>query len=206
MEKIPEGQEFNYPILRFVEQDFIELVKIFSDNDLQPRIEIGGYKLDSLDEIKELKDRKVTNFEITGYNPLVQLIAYKSGLSLFLSDVDSTLQQGIKSKIEILFKKKRKMISNWDILFSDRIAIITIFACIGILIGKDIWLGTIFLIPIIVIWGYTYYNSLRKHVIVYLTKSTSNLTFWEKNGETIVVTIITTIIASIIAGLVLKLI
>ena len=208
MEKIPEGKVYNYPILRIVEEDFIELVKIFSENGLSPRIDIGGYKLDSLPELNGLKDRVITDFEITGYNPLMKLEAHKSCLILFLSDVDSVLQQEIKVKIEKFFREKRRIISHFDAIFSNRIIIIGTCGSIGIIIGKFGIIGVLFVIPICIILGYIIYNSLKKHTILYLTKPNNQLTFWEKNGETIIITaittIITTIIATIIAGLCLK--
>jgi hypothetical protein len=204
MEKIPQTRMYEYPVLRLVKEDFIELVKIFSDNNLQPRIEIDEFKLDSLSEIEKIKRRVITDFEITGYNPLIKLEAHKSCIFLFLSDVDDVLLQGIKSKIEILFERNKKILSHLDSLFSNIIFDIIICLGIGVIIGKYGTIGIPFGILVGIIWVYTYYNAKKRHILVYLNKSEADLTFWEKNGDLLIISTISALIATVAGGLFLK--
>jgi len=206
MEKISRGKNFKYPIARFVKEDFIDIINIFSENCKRNEFVIEDYKLNSIGDIDELPYKEAIDFKLTGYEPYITLQGYYSFTQLYLSDIDSVVQQGIKSKIDGIFNKNKSIWSYFEIFFIN--VIILLLAMGGILIGFSIHnIIVIFCgILLILLWTYSAYISLKKHVVFYPKRSINRISFWEKNSDLIIVTIIATFIASLLVGLILKII
>ncbi len=204
MEKIPRGKHYSYPISSFLKEDFVDLIKIFSENCETFEVVIDEYKLNSTNDIEDIPYKQTSDFEITGRNPYITLQGHFAFTQLYLSDIDSVIQQGIKSKIDESFKKNKSVWSYFD----NTVGAIALFASLigSISLVKFNIMGILVPIFLAILVAIVIYMSIKKHIVIYLKRSVNSQSFWEKNGDYIIVTIITTVIAGLLIGLVLKVI
>jgi hypothetical protein len=205
MEKLPKNEYFNYPISRFVREDIVELLEIFFTNCKRQELAIEGYKINSIEDINELPLKEAIVFKFQGYDPYIYVESHKFQCRLYLSDVGDVIQQGMKGKIDEIFKKNRSVFSYFAWVCRNVVAMVIIGAILGQLIIYSFSIGA-FLTGIMAILFITmYYISMNKYTIVYLKKSRADLNLWEKYGEYAIVTFIVTLIAGIVVYIIQKL-
>jgi hypothetical protein len=202
MERIPKSGQFNYSITRFVREDIIEIMDIFSDNCEKSDFVIEGYRLNSKEELKELSLKEAQNFKFKGCNPNISVDSSKNQSRLWLSDVNNTNQQGIKVKIDEIFNRNKSILANFESIFKSTIVMIIVGFVLGTLSQYNISISLVLGIIVFSFLYYTYHISTKKHTIVYLTKSKTDLNLWEKYGERAIVTLITTLVAGTILALI----
>jgi hypothetical protein len=206
MEKIPSNDHFKYPITRFVREDIIELMKIFLENCQKTVLVIEGYKLNSIEELKELPLKEAVNFKFQGYDPYISVESLRFQSRIYLSDTDNVTQQGMKAKIDEIFKRNKSILSYFESAFLNIIVMLGIGILLGQLSKYNLTATVILTIVIASCWFYSYYTSMKRHTVVYLTKSKVDLTLWEKHGEGAIVTFIITVVAGIFVYLLSKII
>jgi hypothetical protein len=204
MEKISKGKHFDYPITTFTKDGFIEIINVLSENCKQYEVVIEDYKLNSISEFDEIPYKESVDFKLSGYDPYITIQGYYAFTQLYLSDIDSVNQQGIKVKIDKIFEKNRSIWAYFDKLYANFFVMILLPFVIFFIFTKDNIVGILLAIIFVATAACTFYLSLKKHTVLYLKKSAKTLTFWEKNGDLIIATLIATFTATLLVELILK--
>ncbi|MDP3395674.1 MAG: hypothetical protein Q8S57_03250 [Methanoregula sp.] len=206
MKKRAKNESFYCPISRFVKEDFIELIEIFKTNCKRVEITVGEYELDSVDDIEKIDLKETSEYHLKGHDPYITLESIKFKTRLYLSDTQDIIQQGMKGRIEEIFKKKKSILSFFELSIRNAAIMIVVGFFLGQLSKYDLSISIIFGVMFCAFWFYMFYTSMNKHSIVYLKKSRNDLSYWEKNGDLAIITFVTTLIAGLLVYLFSKLI
>lgn len=189
---------------RFVREDIIELMEVFSQNCKRYEFIIDNYKFNLDDDFDKLPLKEATVFKFQGYDPYIYLESYGFSCRLYLSDVNNIIQQGMKGKIEGIFNRNRSVISYFRKIFFNFIAMGIIGFILGQLTLRFFSIGIVTTTITAILFIITYYFSMKKYTILYLKKSRNELNFWDKYSESAIVTFIVTVSAGIAVAIITK--
>jgi hypothetical protein len=198
MQQVPKSDLFRYPKIKLYKDDVQNIIELFnSQYGSTLRIQINGYLIDNFDEISKIKENTTNKFKISSITEGVSLELTRKYAYLYLSNSNEINQLGLKSKIDDILNKRKRIFN-----FLDSIWFYALFSLvIGILIGI-IWntLLTIMLFTLELIYLVVFISptSFISHSLIILDKNSQDLSFWRRNYEKIMIGIIIAVLSGII--------
>ncbi|KAF5052430.1 hypothetical protein DSECCO2_408920 [anaerobic digester metagenome] len=192
MKKATTGKHFKYPMCRFFKDDIIQIHETLTQNCSRVELTIEKFELESISELDIIPLYKASNLRLRGYDPYITFTLNNHSNELYISDDEDTALRGMKSKIEDIISQRKV---KYRYLFSWPAILI-----IGFVIGNisratfpphNISDSIINIVLVTILVTYFYINwrkNLRSYSVVYLKGSIHDLSFIERNSDSLIVT------------------
>jgi len=208
MEKIKKSISKIFPYVKLYRDDIDELIEILEENKFKDiEIRTGNYKLNS-SEIEKLKERKISNIQISAYDPFFISVELNSrygsnGARVYTSE-DSTIALGVIGKISQLFKKNRRFILTLTTTPWFALSVVMAGQILAILLKKFFDNTPLFITLLICSYAFFLFaffldsGYLFSKNLVILDYRIDRPNFWIRNKDKLLITLLTVILTALV--------
>ncbi|MBE9501872.1 MAG: hypothetical protein IMY87_05550 [Chloroflexi bacterium] len=210
MEKLKKPIRKELPYLKIYLDDLRSIYEVLKQHAKSIVIETEEYSVPSVDALKEVEVEEIHHLIIRSDNPYIHIDLLPQSASLYVSE-DSTYNRGILSEVEeILNRCKRR----WTSILTSTYFMWPLGLVLGMSIANAImdesalWSGVgLGLLAFYILWAvWAYRFTLNKHSTIMLRERRTEVGFWQRNRDQIVVAIIAALITFLLTLLVVILI
>lgn len=213
MERMPQPVSKHYRAVRLYSDDIEEIVKLLQEHCRDVSIEAGGYKVQCVDDLKDLKQPQVHDFKITAWaggtptlgtmlgGTYLALTLERADARFYMSKDDSVTTQGVFSRIDMILQRRMPRFGflarpfltklavgvGTGILFGDILGLLISNAVLGPKVPQLVGLSDIIsgvLGIILIVYGLIF--SRMSVSLVYLFPAHDRSSFWARNKEGII--------------------
>lgn len=229
VQRVAQRLDKNYPTVRLYFDDAIEMVELLQKHCERVTIEAEGYKLDTLEAIKEIVRDKFQRLDLTGWkeSTYISVVLSPSRAYATLSRDDDITLRGAFAQVEAILMRRSPYLRFLASQTAANIAtgLILTFSCISIAlslssIGQLIEAASVRTPPTLHFSGIEFGDVLRASVpisyvsyvvwsqitrsrnrsVVYLQRWHERTSFWERNKEEILRDVIVGAIVAAVTG------
>jgi hypothetical protein len=211
MERLAERRSWNFPQLRLFLDDVEAIVGIVKSQCRRVGIQVGGYKMDGLEDLQELVkigEKEVVALEVTCWtdkDTYVSISLDHWRAEIAVHDCADTQAMGIATRVVEVLNKRRKLFlrivgGKWVIGVATLMAMFGAIGAVGLLSrGERVWaLAGLVVIVLCVCAGYWNYVLLfRRYCVIRLCKAGEEMGFARRNKDDLVKIVVAALLGSL---------
>lgn len=194
MEKVPEAVSWEVPKLRLYREDISELIAIFERTATSVEVEIGGYRLESAEELPSVPLETASTLSITSRDPYVTLDFHGHGGRLYGAAADGARARGVADEVRALLKNKRDHARGAGVVLgylTPAFALVAVLASVQRFASGHPAVGGACLVvagALLVFTRWSYTESMKRHTRIVLRTRAEAPGFLRRNADQIILT------------------